>query len=208
MNIDPQKQTFKENYKLMIGSIVPRPIALVSTVSAEGINNVAPFSFFTGITSQPPTVCFAPTRRGTDGQPKDTLKNIRDTGEFVINVVNEAIAGAMNNAATEFPPEYDEFSETGLTPGAGLIVKAPLVAESPVSFECKLIQIIEIGEARAGGGFLVIGEIVMFHVKDELLHNGRIDTALLNPIGRLAGAEYTKLGERFTLQRKAFRSEK
>lgn len=202
MIIDPKKQTFKENYKLMIGSILPRPIAFVSTVSEEGINNIAPFSFFTGITSDPPTICFAPTRRGTDGLEKDTLVNIRKTKQFVINVVSEDIVEAMNDTATEFAPEIDEFEQTGLTASPAQIVKAPLLKESKISFECELMQVVEIGPAQAGGGFLVIGEIKLFHVDDTLLKNGRIDTGLLNPVGRLAGAEYTKLGERFTLKRK------
>lgn len=202
MTIDPKKQTFQENYKLMIGSILPRPIAFVSTISSDGIYNLAPFSFFTGIISDPPTICFSPTRRGTDGEAKDTLKNIRATGEFVINIVTENIVSQMNETATEFPPEVDEFKASGLTAIPSKIVKPPLVKESPISFECKKVQVLELGKAQAGGGFLVIGEIVMFHMKDELMEKGRIDTGLLNPVGRLAGAEYTKLGERFTLQRK------
>ncbi len=202
MIIDPKKQSYKENYKLMIGSIVPRPIALVSTYSKADICNLAPFSFFTGITSDPPTICFSPARRGIEGEEKDTLKNIKDTGEFVINIVNEDIVEQMNETATEFPPEVDEFKESGLTAIKAKIVNPPLVKESPISFECKRLQILEIGKAQSGGGFLVIGEIVMFHIDDELLENGRIDTGLLNPIGRLAGMEYTKLGERFKIKRK------
>jgi flavin reductase (DIM6/NTAB) family NADH-FMN oxidoreductase RutF len=202
MLIDPKKQTYKENYKLLIGSIVPRPIALVSTISEQGIYNLAPFSFFTGITSDPPTICFSPARKAEDGSPKDTLNNIKATGEFVINIVNEEISEPMNETATEFPADIDEFEMSGLTAVKAQIVEAPLVKESPISFECKKLQIIEIGEVQAGGGFLVIGEIVMFHVDDELIKNGRIDTGLLNPIGRLAGMEYTKLGERFTIARK------
>lgn len=205
MQIDPKQQTFKDNYKLMIGSILPRPIAFVSTISPEGVHNLAPFSFFTGITSDPPTICFSPTRRGADGMPKDTLLNIKANGEFVINIVNEDIAEQMNECATEFPPEIDEFEMTGLTPSPASVVAPPLIKESPISFECKKMQILEIGKPRAGGGFLVIGEIVMFHVADELLGHGRIDTGKLKPIGRLAGAEYTRLGERFTLQRKTYK---
>jgi len=205
MIIDPKKQTYKENYKLMIGSILPRPIAFVSSVSKDGRYNLAPFSFFTGITSDPPTICFCPTRRGTDGERKDTLSNIEATGEFVVNIVSEEIAEPMNDCATEFPPEIDEFEQSGLTPIKAEVVKAPMVKESPIHFECKLYQIIEIGKPQAGGGFLVIGEIVMFHVADELLENGRIDTGKLRPIGRLAGAEYTKLGERFKLIRKPYK---
>ena len=169
MTIDPKKQTFQENYKLMIGSILPRPIAFVSTISSDGIYNLAPFSFFTGIISDPPTICFSPTRRGTDGEAKDTLKNIRATGEFVINIVTENIVSQMNETATEFPPEVDEFKASGLTAIPSKIVKPPLVKESPISFECKKVQVLELGKAQAGGGFLVIGEIVMFHMKDELM---------------------------------------
>ncbi len=205
MIFDPKKQTFKENYKLMIGSILPRPIAFVSTLSTDGLANLAPFSFFTGITSQPPTICFSPTRRGNDGLKKDTLNNIEQTKEFVVNIVTEGIIEQVNDAATEFPPEISEFEQTGLTPVKSVIVKPPRVQESPISFECKLYKIIEIGPAEQGGGFLVIGEIVLFHVDDALLENGRIDTGMLNPVGRLAGAEYTTLGRRFSLERKIYK---
>lgn len=198
--IDPRSQSYRDNYKLMIGSILPRPIAFVSTISADGIANLAPFSFFTGITSQPPTVCFASTRRGSSGDKKDTLVNIEATGEFVINFVNEEIAEAMNETAAEFPPEVDEFAMTGLTQVSSERVRPPRVQESPIHMECKLYQVINIGPEAPGGGSLVIGEIVLFHVRDELYENGRIDTGLLRPIGRLAGEEYTKLGERFTMQ--------
>lgn len=204
MIINPNEQSHKENYKLMIGSILPRPIAFISTISKGGIYNLAPFSFFTGVTSDPPTICFSPTRRGSDGSSKDTVNNIKDTGEFVVNVVTEEMAVGMNETATEFPPDISEFEQGGFTPAKAIIVKAPLVKESPISFECKSMQIIEIGKAQAGGGFLIIGEIVMFHIADHLLNNGRIDTGLLKPVGRLAGAEYTKLGERFTLIRKPY----
>ena len=196
MIIDPEETSIRDVYKLMIGSILPRPIAFVSTTSSEGILNLAPFSFFTGITSQPPTVCFSPGRRPTDGAKKDTLNNIQTTGEFVINVVTEAIAEQMNEAATDFPPEIDEFEQTGLTPVPSKVVTPPRVKESPINLECKLHQVIEIGPKGPGGGALVIGEIVMFHVADELVRDGRIDTSALKPIGRLAGQEYTTLGRR------------
>lgn len=204
MIINPKEQSYKENYKLMIGSIVPRPIAFVSTISAEGHYNLAPYSFFTGVTSDPPTLLFCPTRKGPDGMQKDTLSNIQETGEFVVNIVTEDIAEPMNDTATEFPAGMDEFKESGLTPIAAQIVKAPLVKESPVHFECKLSQIVEIGKAQPGGGFIVIGEIVLFHIADHLYNNGRIDIDALKPIGRLAGAEYTKIGERFNLVRKPY----
>ena len=202
MIIDPQKQSYKENYKLMIGSILPRPIAFVSTISKDGINNLAPFSFFNGITSNPPTICFSPARKRSDGSKKDTLVNIEDTKEFVVNVVTEDIVKQMNDTSEEHPSEVSEFDVSGLTPVPSRIVAPPRVQESPVSFECKLMQVIEIGPPEPGGGFLIIGEIVLFHIKDELLYKGRINTELLNPIGRLAGTEYTTLGKRFSLPRK------
>lgn len=203
MKYNPAELSVKDNYKLLIGSIVPRPIAFVSTISENGVNNVAPFSFFTGITSKPPTICFAPSRK-KDGSKKDTLINIEKTEDFVVNIVSYEMIESVNNAATEFPPEADEFTKTGLTALKSDLVSAPMVRESLINLECKLNQVVEIGAAESGGGFLVIGEIVLFHVNDDIIENGRIDMAKLNPVGRLAGAEYTKLGERFTLFRKPY----
>ena len=202
MIIDPNKITQPENYKLLIGSILPRPIAFVSTLSEQGQANLAPFSFFTAICSKPPTICFCPARRASDDGKKDTLRNIEKTGEFVVNIVTEDIAVPMNDCATDFPPQIDEFEVSGLTPVPSEIVKPYRVKESPIQFECKLNQIVYVGPEAAGGGALVIGEVVLFHVDDRLLDQRlRIDTGALKPIGRLAGMEYTKLGERFTLVR-------
>ncbi len=207
MIIDPQQQTQRENYKLLIGSIVPRPIAFVSTISREGIPNLAPFSFFTGLTSAPPTLGFAPGRKGPDGSRKDTLLNIEATGEFVVNVVNLDLAEPMNDTATDFPPEVNEFEAVGLTAVAGERVQVPRVLESPISMECRLQQIVEIGPPQPGAGFFVIGEILLFHVADALLQEGRVDMEKLDPLGRLAGMEYTTLGRRFTLTRKKISGE-
>ncbi len=202
MIYNPDNLTVTENHRLMIGSIVPRPIALISTISKDGILNLAPFSFFTGISTVPPTICFAPARRGLAAEKKDTLINIEDTGEFVVNVVNEAITLAMNDTAGEYPPEIDEFSECGLTPAPSLVIRPPRVAESPINLECRLLQIVEIGKGGPGSGYLVIGEIVMYHVQDEFLRDGRIDVPKLKPVGRLAGLDYTTLGTVFSLERK------
>ena len=204
MIINPAEQTVKDNYKLLIGTIIPRPIAFVSTQSPGGQNNLAPFSFFTAITSQPPTICFAPALRGRDGQKKDTLRNIESIGEFVVNIVTEDIAVQMNETATDFPPEVDEFAYTGLTPLPSQVVKPPRVKESPINMECKLYKIVPVGPRAAGGGALVIGEVVLFHVADHLIKDFRIDHELLRPVGRLAGKEYTTLGKRFVLERKPF----
>jgi flavin reductase (DIM6/NTAB) family NADH-FMN oxidoreductase RutF len=202
MIIDPKNISVKDNYKLIIGCVLPRPIAFVSTMGQDGIVNLAPFSFFTGITSNPPTICFAPALKGDSRGKKDTLTNVEDSGEFVVNIVTEDIAKQMNETATDFPPDVDEFEIAGLTPAESSLVKPPRVKESPINMECKLYKTIYIGDGSAGSGALVIGEIILYHIDDSLYHEGRIDTGLLKPIGRLAGMEYTTLGRRFELIRK------
>ena len=193
MIIDPLEQSHKENHKIMIGSIVPRPIAFVSTKSKDGILNLAPFSYFNGVCSNPPTIMFAPARRGYDGLTKDTLNNIQDTEEFVVNLVSEEISDQMVACSTDFEYEVDEFEVSGLTPVDCVKVKPPRVRESKVSFECKLNTIVEIGKAEAGAGFIVIGTIVMFHIDDKVYKEGHIDLGVLNPIGRLAGIPIREL---------------
>ena len=201
MIIDPLEQSLKENHKIMIGSIVPRPIAFVSTKSNDGILNLAPFSYFNGVCSNPPTIMFAPARRGYDGLRKDTLNNIQDTEEFVVNLVSEEISDEMVACSTDFENEVDEFEVSGLTPVDCVKVKPPRVRESKVSFECKLNTIVEIGKAEAGAGFIVIGTIVMFHIDDIVYKEGHIDLELLNPIGRLAGNSYTRIKDTFDIVR-------
>jgi flavin reductase (DIM6/NTAB) family NADH-FMN oxidoreductase RutF len=203
MIIDPKTATYKERHKLMVGSIVPRPIAFVSTISSDGTRNLAPFSYFTAVAADPPTICFAAGRRSSDGERKDTLGNIQATKEFVVNVVTEAMGAAMNETAAEFPPGVDEFKVTGLTPASCRVVRPPRVKESPINLECKLYEIVSIGPTKAGGGSLVIGEIVMFHVANELYENGQINIQELNPLGRLAGTEYTTLGQIISMKRKS-----
>jgi flavin reductase (DIM6/NTAB) family NADH-FMN oxidoreductase RutF len=202
MNIDPTKQSFQENHKLMIGSIVPRPIAFVSTKSTNGILNLAPFSYFNGVCSKPPTIMFAPARRGYDGLTKDTLNNIRSTKEFVVNLVSEEIVEPMVECATDYDKEIDEFKISNLTPIDSDKISSPRVKESKVSYECELNTIVEIGEAEPGAGFVVIGTIVMFHIQDDVYNDGRIDLKALNPIGRLAGNSYTRVSDNFKVVRK------
>ena len=201
MIIDPAKQSFKDNHKLMIGSIVPRPIAFVSTKSTDGILNLAPFSYFNGVCSNPPTIMFAPARRGYDGLTKDTLNNIQDTNEFVVNIVSENFVKPMVACATDYEKDVDEFEISNLTPADSLKVAPPLVKESKVSFECQLNTIVEIGKAEPGAGFVVIGTIVMFHVDDKVYKDGRIDLKELNPVGRLAGNSYTRVFDNFNVIR-------
>ena len=202
MIINPKNQSVKENYKLMTGCIVPRPIAFVSTISKDGIPNLAPYSFFTGVSSKPPAVCISAGRKGMKGSKKDTLKNIEESGEFVVNTVSYNITEKMVAASAEFPAEINEFKEAGLTEAACRMVKAPRVKESLISMECSLIKIVEVGPPAAGGSSLVIGEIVLFHVADEIYKDGRIDILKLNPVGRLAGIEYTLLQDIFEAELK------
>ncbi len=201
MKFDPDKQSFKDNHRLMIGSIVPRPIAFVSTKSKNGILNLAPFSYFNGVCSNPPTIMFAPARRGYDGLTKDTLNNIRDTEEFVVNIVSEEIVEPMVACATDFEKEVNEFEVSGLTPVDSVKVAPPCVKESKISFECRLQTIVPVGEAEPGGGFVVIGNIVMFHVDDDVYRDGRIDLDALKPVGRLAGNNYSRINDVFTVVR-------
>jgi len=198
--INPAEHDCRNVYKLMVGAIVPRPIAFVSTTSAEGVRNLAPFSFFTGICANPPVICFAPTIRGTDGTRKDTLRNIEAVPEFVVSVVSEEFAEKMNLCSAEVPPEVDEFELSGLTPVASDLVKPPRVAESHISMECRLVQIVEVS-AKPLGGSLVIGEVLRFHVDDGLIENYKIDPEKLHAIGRMGGATYTRTTDRFDLER-------
>lgn len=199
MIIDPNQQSAKDNYRLMIGSIVPRPIALVSTLSKEGIPNLAPFSFFTGVCSQPPTLLFVPAVRGYDGKPKDTLVNIRETGEFVVNIVSRNFAEEMVRCATDFDPEVDEFEIAHLTPTPSQKITPPRVGEAKISFECQLEQLIPVCTGRAE---LVLGRIVLFYVADEVYADGRINLEALQPIGRLGGHAYVPIKDTFEIIRK------
>lgn len=200
MVFSPFEHDYRNIYKLMIGSIVPRPIPLVSTVSPDGIHNLAPFSYFTAVSGNPPAICFCPLVRTRDGSVKDTLRNIRAMREFVVNIVPERLAEQMNVCSVEFPPDIDEFHESGLTPVASDLVRPARVKESPINMECRLLQILEIS-AKPLGGSIVIGEVIRFHVEDSLVDNYTIDPDALNAIGRMGGPNYTRTTNRFTLVR-------
>jgi flavin reductase (DIM6/NTAB) family NADH-FMN oxidoreductase RutF len=197
--IEPDSAGFPNVYKVIVGSVVPRPIAFVSTVGPAGIFNLSPFSFFTAASMNPPVVCFCPLRKA-NGHPKDTLTNIERTGDFVVNVVSEEFIAQVNMTSAEFPPEVDEFQVSGLTPVPGDLVKSPRVKESHVSMECKLFQIFEISN-RPSGGSIVTGEIVRLHVDDAYIDNYRIDPGKLKAVGRMAGATYVRTADRFDLTR-------
>ena len=200
LSISPDDHQVHEIYKLMVGLIVPRPVALVSTVDKDGVRNVAPFSFFSGVGSNPPTVLFCPALRSSGDQRKDTLRNVEQTGEFVINIVSDSIAAAANATAADVGPEVDEFLLAGLTAIPSEAVRAPRVAESPAQFECKLLQIVFTGEGQ-GAGVVVLGQIVRIHVAAHLEHNFRVDPAALDAVGRMAGNTWVHTRERFDLER-------
>lgn len=194
-SIDPGDMDPRAVYRLMISSIVPRPIALISTVSDAGLTNLSPFSFFTGVSSRPPIVAVSIVR-GKDGE-KDTMRNIRQTREFVVNVVDRALSGPMSIASAAHPANVSEFDVTGLTPIPSDKVKPPRVAESPVHFECVVTDLVE----RPGGAdvVLVLGRILRFHVVRRLWTDGDIDPQGLDPIGRLGGSLYATLDTPFEL---------
>jgi len=198
--LDPSQIEYNDIYKLMTGLIVPRPIAFVSTVDVVGIRNLAPFSYFTACSSNPPVVCFSTTVRSGPRQYKDTLENVRATGEFVVNIVSEEFAEQMNMASADVPPEVDEFALSGLTPIASDLVRPPRVAESKVQMECRLRQIIAVSD-KPGGGFLILGEVLRFHILDSLLDGYKVDPEKLKAIGRMGGPTYTRTRDRFEMQR-------
>jgi flavin reductase (DIM6/NTAB) family NADH-FMN oxidoreductase RutF len=200
--IDPAQESQSDIYKLMIGSIVPRPIALVSSVDAHGVRNLAPFSYFTACSSNPPVVVFCPILRPMPPRAKDTLRNILETREFVVNIVSEEFADRMNATSATVPPEVDEFALSGLTPIASDLIKPARVAESHVHMECRLFQVVQVSD-QPGGGSLVLGEVVRFHVREDLMEDFRIDPDKLRAIGRMAGSTYVRTTDRFDLTRPA-----
>lgn len=200
MTISPGDASPQNIYKLMTGIIVPRPIAFVSSMSSEGIRNLAPFSFFTAISANPPVVCFSPMIRGSDAARKDTLNNIESTGEFVVNIVSEDFAEKMNITSAEYAPDIDEFVQSGLTPVASDLVTPPRVAESRASMECRLFHIVHVSPKPLGGS-IVIGEVLRFHIADEIFSDFKVDPDLLRAIGRMAGPTYARTTDRFNMER-------
>lgn len=190
MKIDPGELTRHAAYSLFISTLVPRPIAFVSTLSTDGRPNLAPFSFFMGVTSDPPTLAVAVGRR--KGEMKDTARNIAARGEFVVNVVNEALGRRMVLASGDFAPEVNEFEEAGLTPIPSERVAPPRVKESPVHMECRLERMLTIGRSQTS---LIIAEVVLFHIEDGLWSGEDVEITRLKPLGRLGRALYAPVTE-------------
>ena len=202
MEIDIEQYSLNARYKLMTGAVVPRPIAWVSTVDVDGRPNLAPFSYFMPVSEAPFLLAFCPGIRTITMMEKDTLRNIRATGEFVINMVSAEVAEAMNVTATELPPAVDEFERAGLSAVPSARIRPPRVGESKISFECRLWRIVDIAERRAGSGSIVIGEALYAHVDDDVIDGGgRIDFERYRPVGRLAGALFCHVSGLFELVR-------
>lgn len=201
MNVQPDQLPHREFYRILISAVAPRPIAWVSTLN-DGHLNLAPFSFFNVVSAKPPLLGFSPSLRQVDEQPapKDTLRNIRETGEFVVNVVTFAVAEAMNLSSGDYDSSVDEFALTKLTTRPSQVVRPPQVAESPISFECKLNQIIDFGTEPPSGS-LVMGEIVCVHLEESVLKEGRLDPDALDLIGRMGGMQYSRTTPRFEMKR-------
>lgn len=200
MLLDPADLAQPDRYKLLIGLIVPRPIALVSTVSPGGKLNVAPFSFFAGVGSNPMTLLFCPANKD-DGSEKDSFRNAKPTvdggvGEFVVNIVSESIARQMAACAEPLPFGESEFDLSGFTPVPSTVVKPPRVAESPASFECRTLHVIRTNPGAAGGGNVILGEVFRVHIRDDIV-NQRLhtDPAKLAAIGRMGGTGYVKTAD-------------
>lgn len=191
LSFNTQDNAFADNYKFLIGSILPRPIAVVSTKNEDGSNNVAPFSFFTGLSAKPMIVAFAPLIRTSTGGKKDTVINIERTKEFVINFTTEDNCDLVNATSAELPYGKDEFNHAGLTPIPSDIVDVMRVKESPIHFECKLRDMISYGD-QPGAGTLITGEVVKVHIDESIYDNGRIITSAWKPMGRGAGNDWFK----------------
>jgi flavin reductase (DIM6/NTAB) family NADH-FMN oxidoreductase RutF len=199
ISCDISQITAQDAYKLLIGSVVPRPIAFISTIAPDGVGNLAPFSFFNGVSSKPLCIMVSITRRA-DGSKKDSLINIEANGEFVVNTVAEWMIEPVNHCAAEYPYGTDEMEKVGLTPLLSEKVKPKRVKESPIHLECRVHKLIEIGEG-AGGSTIVIGEVLLVHVHEKAFENGRIIMDEIRPISRLAGDMYGLPPETFELKR-------
>jgi flavin reductase (DIM6/NTAB) family NADH-FMN oxidoreductase RutF len=202
VKVDPGAISSDAAYAWMASTILPRPIAWVSTLNEDGSANLAPFSFFTGVASHPPTCLFCVSRKSKVeiGDKKDTWANVERTGEYVIHVVPDALAQAMNATSKEHPHGFDEFDAAGVTKAPSERVAPPRVLEAPVAMECRLQQILEVGAPGAGTA-VIIGEIVLWHVLDELVVGGRLDAGRLDAVGRMGGPTYVRTRDRFDMPR-------
>ncbi len=194
-SIDPAELETKEVHKILLSSIAPRPIAFASTIDAKGSVNLSPFSYFNVFSSNPPILIFSPSRRVRDNTTKHTLENAKETKEVVINIVNHSIVEQMSKSSSEYDKGVNEFIETGLTQVPSLKVQPPRVLESPISFECKVDNIVSLGDS-GGAGQLIIAKVVQIHInKDYLDSEGGIDSEKLDLVARMGGDWYTRVNK-------------
>jgi flavin reductase (DIM6/NTAB) family NADH-FMN oxidoreductase RutF len=201
LSFTPQALGPRDAYRLLISLVVPRPIGWASTIGADGTLNIAPFSFFNGVGDNPPTVMISVGQRRTETgrAPKDTLRNAQETGEYVINIVDETLSQQMNITSGEWGYEVNEFEKAGLHLTASTNVRPPRVAEASAALECQVTQIVPVQDTHY---VMILGQVLRFHVRENLMRpNGTADPALLRPVGRLGGDEYAPLGPVFTMTR-------
>jgi flavin reductase (DIM6/NTAB) family NADH-FMN oxidoreductase RutF len=196
LRFDPAEQPTADIYKLMIGMVVPRPIAFISSLDAAGIRNLAPFSYFMACSADPPVICFVASGRPGPIPTKDTLRNVLATKEFVVNIVSADFADKMNVASAEVAPEVDEFVLSGLTSTASERVQPPRVGESRAQMECRLRQTLAIGVNT-----VVFGDVLLFHVDEKIVDGYKINPEGLDAIGRMGGPTYCWTRERFEMTR-------
>ncbi|WP_019638746.1 flavin reductase family protein [Paenibacillus fonticola] len=200
ISLDPASQSERDNYKLLIGSVIPRPIAFVTTLSESGVLNAAPFSYFSIVSSSPPMLSIAVQRR--NGRMKDTARNAIDRRELVVHIVDEKMAAAVNETAANLPPEESELALTGLTTIASEVIAVPGIREAKVRMECVLDKSVTLGGTEDSPTTdLLIARVVRFIVDEEIYEQGRIDPVKLNPVSRLAGSAYASLGKMFEIER-------
>ena len=195
MRIDPAYLDPETAYRLITGVVVPRPIAWVTSLSATGVLNLAPFSAFMFVSPKPPMLAISVGRKGNTY--KDTAQNILNNEEYVVHIADSSLMTAVHESSTEHPPDVSEVEELRLSTLPGERIKVPRLAAAPIAMECRFRQCLEFGETHSR---LIIGEVLVFHIRDGLLNNGKIETEALDPIARIAGPRYAKLGEITTLK--------
>ena len=200
MQFDPQELEQTAIYKLLTGIIIPRPIGWISTISEDRINNLAPFSYFNAVGDDPPHLMFSTVH--SNNSNKDTLNNVLATKQFVVNMVTEDLVAQMNMTSHPISANESEFELAGLTPIASSLVLPPRVKESKITMECEMVHHYKLENSKTGGATIVIGKIVLFHIDESvLLDNYKINLETYQPIARLAGSNYSKIGEIFSLKR-------
>jgi len=195
MRIDPAYLDAETAYRLITGVVVPRPIAWVTSLSSSGVLNLAPFSAFMFVSPKPPMLAISVGRKGAIY--KDTAQNILNNEEYVVHIADSSLMTAVHESSTEHPPDVSEVEELRLSTLPGERIKVPRLAAAPIAMECRFRQCLEFGETRSR---LIVGEVLVFHIRDGLLQNGKIETEALDPIARIAGPRYAKLGEIVTLK--------